>query len=118
MHIEKDKLPKGMSYPLKSSLLKAALEQAGITTETSLLVGPNHTYFEAFFWPPSGDIDYDRFYIRTGAVAASEGGRAREVIEGQVIPDFIAWARSLLALPCNAPERQKQHHFWVDYPSR
>jgi len=116
LHIEKQKLPKGMSYPLKSSVLKTALDQAGITTDTVLLFAPDHMYFEAFFWPPNERIDYERFYIRTGALSAREGGRARELMQRQVILDFLAWAKVLLAKPLNSPIRQKQAHFFRYYP--
>jgi len=117
MQIRKERLPKGMSYPLKSSALNAALIEAGNATKIELMIGPNHRYFEAYFWPCNKRVDHDRFYIRTGAVSSVEGGEARECMESRVLPDFIAWAQALLALPTNSPDRHKESYFWRDFRS-
>jgi hypothetical protein len=113
MHIAKAKLPKGMSYPLKSSVLAEALSVAGIAVDTQLLFSPNHQFFEAFFWPPNANVPYERLYLRTGTVQGADGHAAREHISKVVIPEFIKWAQSILSLPANSPSRRsEQHRAW------
>ena len=115
MEIRKAKLPKRMSYPLRSSALQMALADANITTKTVLLIGPGHLFFDAFFWPRNPRADHERFYIRSGAVPAADGAKAREYMASQVLPDFIAWALRILALPLNAPDRQAQANFFRNF---
>jgi len=102
MNIEKERLPKGLTYPLKSSLFERELASAGITTHVSLLYGSRHVLFEAFYWLPNKNVDYDRFYIRTGSVDSSDSKRAKEYLECSVIPDFIDWARDIVLLPTDS----------------
>lgn len=113
MHIAKAKLPKGMSYPLKSSVLAEALSAAGIAIDTQLLFSPSHGFFEAFFWPPSVNVPHERLYLRTGTVQGADGNAAREHINRVVIPEFINWAQGILSLPANSPlRRSEQHRAW------
>jgi hypothetical protein len=46
MYIEKNKLPKGMSYPLKSSFLEVSLKNENIDMDTILIIGPSGIFFE------------------------------------------------------------------------
>lgn len=115
MHIEREKLPKGMSYPLKSSLLEESLRQAGIETATGLRIGPGHGFFSASFWPPNANVGHERFHVTSGAVSTEIAYRARQQMNSEVIPGFIAWAKALLALPLNSPKRREPSHYWADY---
>jgi hypothetical protein len=51
MNSETGKLPKGQSYPLKPSLIAAALAEAGIDIDVHLIRSPGDL-FDAHFWPP------------------------------------------------------------------
>lgn len=106
MHIEKPKLRRGLAYVLKSSLLEAALQNAGVDCETSLnywVPQSGGSVLQAFLWTPSPRIDHFRLYIRAGAVPAPERKAAALELETSVLPVFAAWASALLALPANAP---------------
>jgi hypothetical protein len=111
MDIEKGKIPKGLSYALKSSVLENSLEAANIKINVHLIYDTNHVFFEAFYWLPNENIGYDRFYVRTGAVESKEARRARGFMESQVIPDFIKWANKIIRLPSNSPKLQEKPHF-------
>ena len=111
MDIEKSKLPKDLSYPLKSSVLENSLESAGIDVNIHLLYKGSHQFFEAFYWLPNENVDYDRFYIRTGAVKSSDVRKAKAYMENQVIPEFIKWANEIVKLPNNSPKLQEKLHF-------
>ncbi len=111
MLIEKVKIAKGMSYPLKSSHLESALNSAKITIDTHLIQGGSSHLFECFFWPPSQNVNYERLYIRTAPVSSNLTKEANHFIESTVIPEFMAWLAKLLALPLNSPIRQQQQRF-------
>ena len=111
MDIEKGKLPKGLSYPLKSSALSNALEAADISVSIHLIYEANQLFFEAFYWLPNDNVEYDRFYIRTGAVKSEHAKLARTEMGNHVIPEFIKWAKEILSLPQNSPKLQEKLHF-------
>lgn len=111
MRIEKSPLPKGMSYVLKSSVLERALSEAGIELDTTLIHGPGGIFFDAHFWPPNQNVAHERLYVRAGAVQASVAREARAYIDSSVVPEFVAWVKSILALPNNAPVRREQQYF-------
>ena len=111
MEIEKSKLPKGLSYPLKSSALAGALESAGIFVNVHLIYCINNSLFEAFYWLPNANVEHDRFYIRTGSVSSQSSANAKNHIESVVIPEFIEWANYILSLPSNSPILQSKPHF-------
>lgn len=112
MQIEKAKLPKGMSYALRSSVLERAICEAGIDIATTLRHGPNHILFDAFFWPPNPNFPFERLYVRAGAVPASHAHEARLFVESSVIPDLISWLQGILALPSNSPIRRERQEFY------
>jgi hypothetical protein len=110
VRISKAKIPRNESFILRSSVLEAALYAAGIATETSL----HHRrgkYFSADFWTPRPNVPHERFYICSGAVPADEARAVREFVESRVIPEFIAWASGLLALPSDSTVRRTDQRF-------
>jgi hypothetical protein len=111
MHIEKSKIPKGLSYPLKSSVLANALNAACITVQVHLIYNSRNNFFEAFYWLPNENVDHDRFYIRTGSVASQDSMKAKDHMESIVIPEFIKWANDILSLPDNSPILQEKPYF-------
>jgi 3-mercaptopyruvate sulfurtransferase SseA len=102
MYIEKSKLPKGMSYPLKSSVLETALDSGGITLNTHLIYyGIGKFFFDAHFWLTNQNVPYERLYIRTSAVPAADATDARTFMTTTVIPEFVTWVQGILSLPPN-----------------
>ncbi|GHT91136.1 hypothetical protein FACS1894185_6080 [Betaproteobacteria bacterium] len=112
MLIEKDKLPKGASFVLRSSTLELALISAHICLDTSLRhVSNPRVFFEADFWPPNPRVPHERFYIVAGIVPSSLARDARSFLEATSLPQFVSWAQSILALPENSPIRRAKQYF-------
>jgi hypothetical protein len=112
MQIEKCRLPKGMSFVLRSSALGAALDAAGIHTQVSLKHVDAGVLLDAFFWPPRPSRPYECFYLRAGAVPSAEAHLVRRHVEAVVIPEFIAWGAGILALPTDSPIRRSEQTFF------
>lgn len=109
MKSEKAKLPKGMSYPFKPSMLEAALAGANVNIDTHLVRGPGEL-FDAHFWPPNENISIERLYVRAGTVAIAEASDARRKIENEMIPALTDWVRAILAQDRNSPTRREQQY--------
>ena len=107
-------MPKGLTYPLKSSLLEEAMATNDITTHLTIRYGLSYMLFEALYWPPTKNIKYDRFYITTGAVEACESIKAKEYLARTVIPKFVNWAGDLTSLPINSPRVYEKPRFSMD----
>lgn len=110
MKIEKAKLPKGMSYPLKSSRLQTALTASAISIDVSLIYGSRNS-FEAFFWPRSPRIDRERLYVRVGMVNTADGGRARRYMEKAALPELVKWLSEILGSDPRSPVRKQEQLF-------
>jgi hypothetical protein len=106
MHIEKNKLPKGMSYPLKSSFLENFLQNANLEIDVSLHIRPSKIFFDASFSPPKGNFNYNRLSMRVGAVKSQCGKEAKDHMENVIIPDLIKWLSEILSLDERSPKRQ------------
>lgn len=117
MQIEKCRLPKSMSFVLRSSALGAALDAAGIHTQVSLKHVDAAVLLDACFWPPRPSRPYECFYLRAGAVPSTEANLARRHVETVMIPEFIAWASGILALPMDSPIRRSERMFFHARPS-
>ena len=100
-----------MSFVLRSSELGAALDAAGIHTRVSLKHVDAGVLLDAFFWPPRPSRPYECFYLRAGAVPSTEAHPVRRHVEAVVIPEFIAWASGILALPMDSPIRGSEQTF-------
>ena len=111
MLIEKDKIPKSSSFVLRSSKLEEAMNNAGISVETTLQHLNSPVLFVAYFWPPRPDVPHDRFFIRAGCVPSTHARDARIVVESEVLPEFILWAQHILSLPANSPTRRSDQVF-------
>jgi hypothetical protein len=111
MRIEKAKLPKGMCYPVRATVLEAALVVAGVSIDTHIVQGGSSKLFEGFFWPPNPNVSHERLYIRTAAVPSACAHQAQASIENSVIPEFTAWIKALLALPPNSTVRREEQYF-------
>ncbi|OMI17751.1 MULTISPECIES: hypothetical protein [Leptospira] len=106
--IKREKIPKGFSYPLKTSELIEAFRSAGIETQTYLLYSQaKNTFFNVYFWIPNPNVPYERFYIQVGAIPSQFVHLAREKMQFKVLLKFTKWAADLLSLPTNSPRRNK-----------
>ncbi len=116
MIIEKQKLPKGFSYPLKTSMLEAALAENRITTETHLIYSISKMFFDAHYWLPNENVDHYRFYVRVGHVSSTERKKAQAYMKNKVIPNFIAWAKELTQLPISSTKLSGDLYYYKNYP--
>ena len=110
--INKDKIPKDLSYILKTSFLVQALQEAEITTHISLNFGLGHPFFESFYWLANQNVHYERFYIRTGVVKSYLCREAQERMHTKVIPEFIQWAKEIIMLPDRSTQLSHNLHFY------
>ncbi|MEO6277841.1 hypothetical protein [Roseateles sp.] len=113
MRIEKDPLPTGYSFVLRSQQLESALASAGITVDTALRHINSSSHFTAHYWLPNPNVAHERFYVTAGVVPAGKARDIREFMETKVLPQFITWAKGVLALPVNSTMRERQQ-FTVD----
>ncbi|CAA2144942.1 hypothetical protein [Methylobacterium bullatum] len=109
MMSETAKLPRGQSYPLKPSILEAALTTARLDLDTHLIRSPGEM-FDAHFWPPSPNVPYERLYIRVGSVPAEEAQAARDRIEREALPALIEWIGNILAQDPRSPIRREKRY--------
>ncbi len=102
LSIEKPKTYKGLSYVLKSSLLKNALEETGLELNVHLVfwtpqeLGP---ILSAEYWLPNNNVPYDRFYIRAGVVKSEDRKVAQTLMEDVIIPDLVRRIQTIKSLP-------------------
>lgn len=104
--IEKTRLPKGLAYALKASMLEAALERAGIDCHVEVrfwMPQEGGSVLEAHYWLPNEHVDHPRVHVRAGAVASTERAAAQAAVEEEILPAFIAWLTGVLALPAGSP---------------
>lgn len=116
--IDKDKLPKGSSYVLKTSVLQKVIEESGVDLNINLIYcGPpsKMPIFEVHFWLPNANVSYDRFYIRTGFVQSKHRKKISDLVNLIVLPEFIKWASYLVNLPINSTERKQELMFVAEY---
>lgn len=107
MKSETGKLPKGHSYPLRPSLLEAALERASIVIDTHLIRSPGDL-FDAHFWPPNENVPHERLYVRAGSVPVAMAATERERIETVTIPSIVRWLSDILAQEHKSPIRREK----------
>lgn len=122
MRIVKDKLSEGQGYPLKASLLKAAMSAAKVQTEATLYQHNSarwrdRPFFYASFSPPGQLIDNQEEVLSIGcrAVPGCVCNAARLVLQEDIIPAFIEWITKLEALPGNSPIRRERQKFEADW---
>jgi len=111
MQIEKRKLAKGLSYPLRASVLEAALSAFTIDAHLIQGGGRRNVLFECFFWPHNPNVSHERLYIRTTAVPVANAHEARTFIENSVIPELSTWVQGILALAPNSTVRREEQYF-------
>lgn len=116
---QKDKIPKGKRFVLRTSTLDAAMAAAGIELDTMLLhLNRREPPLECFFWPPNPRFPHERLYVRAGAVDSALAKEARSFVEQEGIPQLIVWVSTILKLSQNSPLRCTEQHFFIEFPRR
>jgi len=112
--VTKNKLPKGLSYPLSSGLLKEALEAQNITTQTTLNYSADSQLLVARYYLRRPWEDFERLIISSGAVDSGVLELAKEYVVKSVVPEFVVWANELINLPANSSKFTGQQFLqWV-----
>ncbi len=116
MKSRSDKLPQGRTYPIKPSVLAAAVESSGLSLPVELTQWDRFDHgFEADFlpngWPKQAE--HELIWVHCRAVPSSRAAEARAKIEGEIIPQFIRWAQEIDALDTNSPIRREKQSFRV-----
>lgn len=116
---QKDKIPKGKRFVLRTSTLEAAMAAAGIELEAILLhLNRRDPPLECFFWPPNPRVRHERLYVRAGAVESELAREARDFVEQQGVPRLIAWVSGILKPPHDSPLRRAEQYFSIELPRR
>lgn len=110
--IEKPKTWKGLSYVLKSSMLKDEIIARGIDCKVHLIYWTpqrnNQTdcsIIEASYWLPNQNVDYTRFYIRSGVVPSRERKKVETIFVHEILPKLINWMENQVKTPIEATNR-------------
>ena len=117
INIKKPKIPKGLSYVLKTSLEKA-LEAGGLDCQVDLHYwnpkagGP---IFEADYLLPNTHCPYHRVNVRAGVVPSGQRKQAAEILESQILAEFVKWLKKIQVLPTNSTLWQGKLHFNASY---
>ena len=120
MHSLKSRLPKGRSYPLKASVLEAAILGAGLTLPVELTRRDDRNWEAALvatFIPQDPWHEGEHIWVRCRAVASEQAAAVRALLEGEAIPRFIKWAKQIEALDARSPQRGERQHFTRPYPA-
>jgi hypothetical protein len=115
VNIEKARLPKTLSYPVRTSQIEAALAEASVSLDTQLIFSISKIFFDAHFWPASRRIPHERLYIRVGAVKAAEAHAARLFMTQHALPSMVSWISEVLGLSTASPSRNTEHYFRQDW---
>lgn len=115
--IDKPKTWKGLSYPLKTSMLKDAVENAKINGTVHLIYWTPQKYDETYnileceFWPANKSFDYHRFYIRAGAVKSQDRKLAETFLINDVIPRLITFMQNKISQTSNSTKLEQSSYF-------
>lgn len=120
--IHKDKLSKGRCYPLRSSVLEAAIKRAGVKSAVTLFhhngaFWDQRPLFQATFYPPGQMVDNEEelLWVACRTVSANACELARDYVEQEIIPSLIAWVLRIEALPVDSPIRREKQEFERDW---
>jgi hypothetical protein len=105
--VSKPKLPKGVSYVLKTSQLDKVLTDAGIDCHVDLVYWQprdGESILEAHYWLANENVPYPRVYVRAGVVPSPLRRAASDVLRSLGLPRFTNWLREVIA--CR-PDRRR-----------
>jgi hypothetical protein len=115
--IDKPKTWKGLSYPLKTSLLKDAVENAQIDSTIHLVYWTPQKHDETYnileceFWPANKNFDYYRFYVRAGVVKSKDRKLVETLLKNEVIPKLITFMKNKVSQSDNSTGIEQSSYF-------
>jgi hypothetical protein len=112
------KPPKGRSYPVRPSVLEAAITDAGITlpVELARIDSSKEADFTASYAPPGSFPKGELFQLTCRSVTSESALEVRSALEAEAIPQFVEWAKRIEALDYHSPFRREHQHFKWAYP--
>ena len=115
--IDKPKTWKGLSYPLKTSMLKDAVENAKIISTIHLIYWTPKMYDETYnileceFWPANKSFADNRFYIRAGVVKSQDRKLAETFLKNEVIPRLITFMQNKTSQSSDSSKLEQSSYF-------
>ena len=106
-----ERLAKGLGYPSRPAVLKAAIEEAAIDIERTLRRCASGAFFECYFWPKNLVVGRERLYFPASAVKSGNVASARHYFEQIVLPEALAWAKRIVAQSMNSTGRREKQYF-------
>jgi hypothetical protein len=109
---------KGRSYPVRPSVLEAAVTDAGITlpVELARIDSSKEAAFTASYSPPGSFPKGELFVLTCGSVPSERALEVRSALEAEAIPQFVEWAKGIEALDYHSPVRREHQFFKWAYP--
>lgn len=120
MQSQTEKLPKERSYPLKPSMLAAALEDAGIAIRVTLTrwdkfdVTLQARFYPDAWWSGEGG---EMIWVSCKAVSSNDVSVIRAAVESEGVARLVEWAKGIEALDARSPIRREQQVFTYPYPA-
>ena len=113
------KPPKGRSYPVRPSVLEAAIADAGITLSVELarIDSSKEAALTASYSPPGSFPKGERFELTCHSVPSERVAEVRSALEADGIPQFVEWGKRIEALDFRSPVRREHQHFKWAYPT-
>ena len=117
IHVRKEKLPRGLSHPMQTSILDEALRSAGLAIETHIYFSRSKRFFDASFRPADArESDaresIDQLILSVGTVPSEHRLEARHYVSVVVIPELVGWLAQLMNAPANFTLWQEQQERW------
>lgn len=122
--IDKPKVPKGLSYVVKSSAVENAFGdlEADLNLHINFFTSKEgktgRRIFECSYWLPNPNVPYRRFYIQIGTVPFEEKKIVNELISESVLPQFAEWAKFMHSMPDNSTLLKHNSYFRVEYNNK
>jgi hypothetical protein len=117
--VSKPKLPKGLSFVLKTSQLEQALFDIDCHVYLRYWVPQcGGSILEGDYWLPNENFPYPRVYIRAGAIPSALRSAASEALRESALPKFRDWLRKILSLSDKSPALHTHPYFNAEYSSQ
>lgn len=112
------KPPKGRSYPVRPSVLEAAIADAGIMlpVELARIDSSEEAALTAGYSPPGSFPKGELFQLTCPSVPSERATAVRVALEAEAIPQFVEWAKGIEALDHHSPVRREHQLFRWAYP--
>jgi hypothetical protein len=114
--VSKPRLPKGLSYVLKTSQLEEALSDFDVHIDLVYWrpQGGN-SILEGQYWLPNENVPHPRVYVRAGVVPSALRSKAADALAGTALPSFAEWLRQIVELPSGSPALHGPLYFNARY---